>query len=190
MTNSLQLYIEKYIHLDQSEFELFCDYLEVREFDKKLYLLEEGKKCQHKFFLLNGLVRTFYVDSDGNEKITLFGKEHWWVTDMDSFINESPSRVNIQAIENTTALVISKQKLEEVYEKIPKIERLFRIISEKWLIAQQRNSHFFMKANSRERYNVLVNAIPDFVQRVPQYMIASYLDISPEYLSELRRSKG
>lgn len=96
--------------------------------------------------------------------------------------------MNIQAIEETTILSISKKNLEQAFLKLPKIERLFRLIAEKRLVAQQRSSHLFMKAASKERYFHLVKSIPNFAQRVPQYMLASYLNITPEYLSELRKS--
>ncbi|MEL6537380.1 MAG: Crp/Fnr family transcriptional regulator [Bacteroidota bacterium] len=188
--DALRQYIQRYITLGAEEFACFYEYLEVAEFEKHAYLHRAGSICRHRYFLLEGLVRTYYTDAKGNDRITLFGKELWWVTEMDSFITEAPSQVHIQALEKTKALAISKAKLEEVFEKIPSMERFFRIITEKWLIAQLRNSHFYMKASSKDRYQFLVSSIPNFVQRVPQYMIASYLDITPEYLSELRKAKA
>lgn len=143
--------------------------------------------CKFQYFITEGLVRTFYIDDSGFEKIVQFGIENWWVTDMNSFIKQKPSLLNIQALEETTILCIKKQNLDLAYDKSPKIERIFRKITENWLIAQQKNSHFYMKASSKERYFELINSFPNFVQRVPQYMIASYLDITPEYLSELRK---
>jgi len=166
---------------------VLCQHLTVHRFAKKDFLLDAGNVCKKRFFLLEGLVRTFYIDSDGNERITLFGKELWWVTALESYVGETPSKVNIQAIEDTTALVLSKESLELLYQEVPKLERFFRIITEKWLIAEQRSSQFYMKASSKERYETMVKFIPRFVQRVPQYMIASYLDISPEHLSTLRK---
>ena len=85
--------------------------------------------------------------------------------------------------------MISKTDLESLYLKIPRLERLFRIITENILIAHQRRYGFYMKKNSKERYEWLIRSIPDFVQRVPQYMIASYLEVTPEYLSDLRKKK-
>ncbi|MEO0570295.1 MAG: Crp/Fnr family transcriptional regulator [Bacteroidota bacterium] len=187
MNPHLKAYIERYVYLEPAEYEVLVGYFEEKRFKKKALLLESGQVCRYNYFLLQGLVRCFYLDANGNEQITQFGKEFWWVTTMDSFINEVPSLITIQAIEDVRALSINKEQLEEVYKKIPKMERLFRRVAENWLIAQQRNSHFFMKANSKERYQKLVTSIPNFVQRVPQYMIASYLDISPEYLSEIRK---
>lgn len=187
MKEKLQHYISRYIQLDDSDFEHFYSLLQVDQFSKKEFLLEEGKISRNQFFILEGLVRTFYTDHNGNEKVIQFGIENWWVTDMDSFINQQVSMVTIQALEKTKVLSISKTKLDQAFLEIPKLERLFRIITEKSLVAQQRKSHFFMKASSKERYLGLIKAIPNFVQRVPQYMIASYLDITPEYLSDLRK---
>ncbi len=186
----LHQYIKRYVSLTPEELAIFDDHLEKRTYEKRTFLLREGSICRHKFFILEGLLRTYYIDGNGQERITQFGKELWWVTDMESYVSQSLSRVYIQALEKTTAMVISKDQLEEVYRRVPKIERLFRIITERWLVAQQRNNNFYMKASSKERYNTLVTSIPNFVQRVPQYMIASYLDMTPEYLSELRKSKG
>ncbi|NAY90451.1 cyclic nucleotide-binding domain-containing protein [Muricauda sp. JGD-17] len=174
--------------LEDSEFEYFCSLLEENTFKKKEYLLQSGQLCNHHYFIIECLVRTFYFDDSGTEKIVQFGIENWWVTNMDSFIKQKPSSVNIQALEPTTTLSIRKDILDSTYDKLPKIERLFRIITENWLIAQQRNSHFYMKASSKDRYFGLIKSIPNFTQRVPQYMIASYLDITPEYLSELRKT--
>lgn len=187
MNPQLKAYIERYIQLDAKDCEFLADFFEERPYKKKSLLLESGNVCEHNFFLLKGLVRYYYIDANGQERTIQFGKEFWWVTVMDSFVQQKPSLINIQALEDVNALVIYKERLEELYEKVPKMERLFRKVAENWLIAQQRNSHFYMKANSKERYQNLVRSIPNFVQRVPQYMIASYLNITPEYLSEIRK---
>ena len=187
MNEDLRSYIERYVSLEPQDYAVIDQYFEEKSSPKKGFLLEVGKVCTHNYFLLKGITRSYYLDANGHERIIQFGKENWWVTAMDSFINGQPSQINIQALEEVTALAISKEKLEDLYQQVPKMERLFRKVAENWLIAQQRNSHFFMKENSKERYQKLVQSIPNFVQRVPQYMIASYLDISPEYLSEIRK---
>jgi CRP-like cAMP-binding protein len=136
---------------------------------------------------LKGVVRSFFIDSKGNEKITQFAIDNWWVTNMESFIKETPSTQFLQAVEATTTLSISKKALEALYIESPKFERLFRIITENMLIANLRKNDVFLQKTSKNRYADFVSRLPDFVQRVPQYMIASYLEITPEYLSELRR---
>jgi CRP-like cAMP-binding protein len=130
-------------------------------------------------------MRSFYIDNKGNEKITQFALENWWVTNMESFTNETPSFLSIQALEKTTILILNKKDLEDLYTSIPKLERLFRIITEKMLIAMQRKANYYLQLKSKGRYDLLINQFPNFIQRVPQYMVASYLEITPEYLSEL-----
>ncbi|WP_394748356.1 Crp/Fnr family transcriptional regulator [Spongiimicrobium salis] len=190
MEEQLRNYFDRYVQLTDVEFALFFEHLSKVSFKKKDFLLEQGKVCQYRFFILEGLVRYFQSDADGKEHIGLFGIENWWVTNLESFSQETPSRNAIQALEETIVLQISKKDLEAMYLKIPKLERVFRIISENMLVALQRRDEVYMKRSSRERYFHLVDGIPNFAQRVPQYMIASYLDITPEYLSELRKSRS
>ena len=106
---------------------------------------------------------------------------------MESFIKETPSTQYLQAIEETTVFYISKKTIEELYIENSKFERLFRIITENMLIANLRKNDIFLQMTSKDRYTDFVTKLPNFIQRVPQYMIASYLEITPEYLSELRR---
>ncbi|OEK07564.1 hypothetical protein A8C32_17355 [Flavivirga aquatica] len=108
---------------------------------------------------------------------------------MESFILEKPSHLFIQALEDTTVLLITKENLELAYVNIPKLERVFRIITENMLIAIERKNEYYIKMGSKERYTSFISELKTFSQRVPQYMIASYLQITPEYLSELRKNK-
>ncbi len=151
-------------------------------------MLRQSEICRYKYFILKGLTRSYHTDEDGEENINSFAVEKWWLTEFDSFINKSPSHNSIQALEDTTLLAISKSNLERLHQQIPKLEKTFRIITERYAIALQRKYDVFMKKNSKSRYDFLVNSIPNFANRVPLYMIASYLDITPEYLSAIRKS--
>ena len=189
MKEQLAKYLQRYIKVNEEEINEFYELLTKREYHKGDYLLKTGQVCHHKFFLISGLVRQFYVDEKGNDIITQFAIENWWLTNTESFVNQSPSKLNIQALEHTVALSISKAALEDIYLRNPKFERLFRMITEKTLIAFQRKAEFYMHQSSEERYQQVVDKIPNLIQRVPQYMIASYLRISPEYLSALRKKQ-
>lgn len=189
MKEQIKSYLNRYVHFNEEEIHTFCDFLSEKKFDKKEFLLKEGQVCHHYFFISSGLIRQFYIDEKGNEKIIQFAIENWWTTNIDSFTNQVPSALNIQALEKTTAYIISKKSLENLFISLPKTERLFRIITEKTLIAHQRRNYFFMKKKSKERYQHLMEHIPEFAQRVPQYMLASYLEITPEYLSEIRKKE-
>ncbi|MBW1294765.1 Crp/Fnr family transcriptional regulator [Aquimarina litoralis] len=186
--DALRKYIDRYVALEDAEFDFFYSFLEEKTFQKHEYIQQSGSICTHHHFIIEGLVKSFYIDDSGTERIVQFGIENWWVTNLESFKKQEPSLIQIQTLEKTTVLRIKKQDLDLAFNKIPKIERLFRLIYENWLIAEQRKGFFYMKTSSKDRYLALVESIPNFVQRVPQYMIASYLDITPEYLSELRKS--
>jgi len=187
MKEQIKKYFNRYVTFNESEIDSFYSKLKTKTFQKKEYLLKEQSVCKYKYFIIKGIVRSFYIDTKGNEKITQFAIDNWWVTNMESFIKETPSTQNLQAIEKTTVFYLSKETIEELYIENSKFERLFRIITENMLIANLRKNDVFLQMKSKDRYTDFVNKLPDFIQRVPQYMIASYLEITPEYLSELRK---
>jgi CRP-like cAMP-binding protein len=187
MKEQIKTYFNRYVEFSNTEIDEFYSKLISKTFQKKDYILREGQICKNNYFIINGLVRSFYIDGKGNEKITQFAIENWWVSNMESFIKKTPSALSIQALEKTEILMIDKDELEKLFSSIPKLERLFRIITENMLIAIQRRSDIYLQMKSKDRYLHLINHFPSFFQRVPQYMIASYLEITPEYLSELRK---
>jgi CRP-like cAMP-binding protein len=185
--DQIKKYLNSYVEFNDSEIDEIFSKLTPKTFEKKSYLIKEGQICRSKYFLVSGLIRSFYIDNKGNEKITQFALENWWVTNLESFTKNIPSSSAIQAIEKTTVLIFDKEELDKLYIKLPKLERFFRIITENMLIAIQRKSDIYLQMKSKDRYDDLISNFPAFAQRVPQYMIASYLEITPEYLSELRK---
>lgn len=190
MKEQIKTYFNRYVTFSDAEIDSIYSQLKIKTFRKKEYLLKENTICRYNYFILKGVVRSYYIDEKGKEKITLFAIDNWWVTNIESFIKQTPSTQYLQAIEETTVLYISKDTLEVLYIEFPKLERLFRIITENMLIAHLRKNDVFLQMKSKERYLDFIKKLPDFVQRVPQYMIASYLEITPEYLSELRKNIG
>ncbi len=188
MKSTLKNYFNKYVNINDAEIDLICSHLKEKTFQKKEFLLSEGAICRFNYFILKGVIRSYYVDDKRKEKITQFAMDNWWVTNMESFIRQTPSTQDLQAIEETTVLCLSKEALEILYNECPKLERAFRMIAENMLIANQRKNDVFLQMKSKERYDDFVKKLPGFIQRVPQYMIASYLEITPEYLSELRKT--
>ena len=190
MKDQIKTYFNRYVTFSDTEIDEIFSKLTPKSYQKKDFILQEGKICNNKYFIISGLVRSFYIDNKGNEKITQFALENWWVTNMESYLKNVPSYSYIQAIEKTTVLVIDKVALEKLFKSIPKLERFFRIVTENMLIAIQRRSDIYLQMKSKDRYDDLMQHFPNFAQRVPQYMIASYLEITPEYLSELRKKKS
>ncbi len=190
MREKLKSYINRYVKMEPYEIDLIFSSMSFKRYKRKEFLLKQDDVCEERFFIIEGLVRSFTTDENATENINLFAIDNWWITDIESFVYQIPSNNSIQAIEETTVLSLSKADLEILFTKIPKLERFFRIITEHTLVAFLRKDQIYMKKNSKERYYGLIKGIPAFAQRVPQYMIASYLDITPEYLSEIRKNKN
>ena len=129
----------------------------------------------------------FFVNKKGVEQITQFALDGWWISDYQSFINNSPSEYSIQAIEDSRIISIDNQNLEILLSKIPRLERYFRIMMQKAVAGAQLRSKLLYEMSKEEFYVHFSTSFPEFMMRVPQYMIASYLGLTPEYLSELRK---
>lgn len=166
----------------------FCKTLFIpKKLRKRQYLLQEGDVCKYTSFVEKGLLRTFTVDEKGNEHILQFSTEGWWISDLYSFLTDEPSLYNIEALEDCELLRITKPSWEILLEKIPVFERYFRILIQNSLIATQRRLMGTMSETAEEKYLKLINNFPGCIQRVPQHMIASYLGITRETLSRIRK---
>ncbi len=156
---------------------------------KKSLLLEEGQVCNKQYFIVKGCLRSYIINQKGAEQTLQFAIENWWMADYLSFDNQAPSPYFIQAVENAEVLAISRPAFDELLLKLPKLERYFRKMLQKSLGAAQMRINFLFTMNAEERYHNMNTRYPEFVQRVPQYMLASYLDFSPEFLSKIRAGK-
>lgn len=189
MYPTLKTYIDRYVKLNSAEYELLEPFLKFRKIKKKEYLLKEGQICNARYFILKGCFRSYYIDDNGTEKVIHFGVENWWMTDYDSLTTQKSSHLNIQAIEDSEVLVLDTNSFENLCVKLPKMERFFRIIAERTFVASQRRIHYMFSYTGEEMYTIFSETFPNFVQRVPQYMLASYLGITPEFLSKIKASK-
>jgi CRP-like cAMP-binding protein len=179
--------INEHISLTEEEFN-FCKTLFLpKKLRKRQFLLQEGDVCKYVSFAEEGMLRTYSIDEKGNEHILSFAMEGWWTADLYSFLTDEPSLYNIEALENCELLLLTKSSWNILLEKIPAFERYFRIIIQNNLIAVQRRLLGSMSETAQEKYTKLVNTFPGCIQRVPQHMIASYLGISRETLSRIRR---
>lgn len=186
MNSKLLSYINRYIHLTEQEHEHFQSNLKKIALKKGDYLLKANQTCKARYFVLNGCLRLYYITNKGNEQIIHFGLDNWWITEYDSLINNTPSNIYIQAIEDSEILVLDQVSFAKLTLEIPKINTFFRIIMEKTFIASQRRIEYMLSYSGEERYHKFVTQNPGFIQKVPQYMIASYLGMSPEFYSKIR----
>ena len=186
INTSLLNYIHKYINLTSDEEALLLSKIVRRKYLKDQYIVQQGDICKTECFILSGCTKTFYVDDEGQEHIVMFAIEDWWTSDMGSFITQTPADYNIQCIENTELIQISYDVIEKLYIEIPKLERFFRKIIERALVASQKRIVSNFSLTAKERYLLFKETYPKIEQRVPQYMIASYLGITKEFLSKIK----
>ena len=187
MSEIFKAHLQKFITITDEEFALISDYLEVKIFGKKENLLEEGQVCRHNYFVTKGLLRKFYLNEKGVEQTTEFAIETWWMTDNISFEHKTPSEFHIQAVEKTEVLVITSEAQDQLLARFPVMEKYFRIVYQRAFAASQNRVKYIFSLSKEEFYSNLLKRHPEFVQRVPQYLIASFLGFTPEYLSEIRR---
>lgn len=179
--------VRRAVKLTAEEETLLLSKLKHRTYLKGQYIVQEGDIVRHQTYLVNGKVRTFYLDRDGNEHIVSFGIAHWWVGDLCSFASQIPADFNAQCLEKTEVLQLSYDDTELLYEELPKIERFFRLLLQRAYIKSQKRVVRNHSLSARERYELFLAEHPEMVERFPQYMIASYLGITKEFLSNIRR---
>ena len=179
--------IAQYISLTAEEQNQFFDKVSTATYKKGEFLLKAGQLCNRQFYIVKGCMRTFYIDQKAEEHIIQFGIENWWAADLHSFINHTPADYHIQALEPTEVLVLKQEALEELYLKIPQLERLFRIIIQNAYVAAQQRIVATISQTAEERYAAFLQKYPGLSQRVPQYMIASYIGVTPEFFSKMKK---
>jgi len=188
MTNpqSILEYIKKHIDLTAEEEAILLSKITDRRYLKNQYIVQQGDICKTINFIISGCTKMFYVDEEGQEHIIMFSVEDWWSSDLGSFITQTPADFNIQCLENTQLIQFSYDHLELLYKEIPKLERLFRKITERAFVASQKRVVWNFSLSAKEQYLTFKNTYPKIEQRVPQYMIASYLGITKEFLSKIK----
>ena len=186
MFEFLQKKINETISIIDEEFEYAKTLFIPKKLRKKRFLLHDGDPCIYTTFVEKGLLRSFRIDDKGNEHILQFGLQGWWVADLYSFLTGEPSEYNIEALEDSELLLITKPSWDKLLHEVPAFEHYFRILIQNNLIATQRRLMGTMSTTAEERYNKLLQEFPDIAQRVPQHMIASYIGVTRETLSRLR----
>lgn len=189
MTDPLLSHIKRFIALSPNEEEMLLGHIEHRQLANKEHILKAGQVCDHYCFVVTGVLRMYATTSSGHEHIVQFGIDNWWICDYQSFESQTPSVFHIQALEPSTVLIIGRKQLEELFQKLPKLERYFRLILQRAYSATLMRVHYIFTSSGEERYRHFNSLFPDFVQRIPQYMLASYLGFTPEFLSKIRAKK-
>lgn len=179
--------INEIVSLSDEEFNHLKTLFVPKKLRKRQYLLQEGEVCKHQAFVEKGLLRSYTIDEKGAEHVLQFASEGWWMADLSSFITDEPSLFTMDALENAELLLINKQSWNTALQKIPALERYFRILIQNHLIATQKRLMQSLTETAEEKYIQFSKIYPACIQRVPQHMIASYLGVTRETLSRLRR---
>jgi len=177
----------KKVKLTPAEEAQIKNYLTPKKIRKKQYLLQEGDVCKYIAFVEKGGLREYSIDDKGAEHIIQFALEGWTVSDLYSFLTGEPATYNIDALEDSELILISKAANEELLQKVPKYETFTRLNITGAYLAMQKRLTCTNSASVEERYAAFISLYPDIAQRVPQHMIASYMGLTPETLSRIRR---
>ena len=180
--------ISNYIEISNDEWTSYASKLCIKDIKKKEIILSQGHICSDVFFVVDGLLRMFFVDHDGEEKTFHFSFENTFSADYESFLKKIPSNYTIQAMEDTTIVLMSYEMLHEGYKSLRSGEKLGRLLTEEYFFIFNDKIQAIYTQSPIERYNNLTEKFPNILQRIPQHYIASYLNISPVHLSRLKNS--
>jgi len=186
MFNQLDASVARFIQLTAEELELFHSLLQFKKVKKKQFLLQEGEVCDFEAYLLKGCCRSYYLDKEGTETILLFAVEDWWVSDLSSFSEQTPSNMFIETVEDCEMLLINYTNKMQLFEQVPKFEKFYRLLVQRSLGVLQKRFYASVSQTAEERYLAFMEKYPHIVQRVPQHQIARYIGVSPEFLSKVR----
>jgi CRP/FNR family transcriptional regulator len=182
-------HIRNFVELSDDDAEFISSKITLLKLKKKAFVLTPGKICKANYFVVSGLMRLYFINKKDVEQITQFALENWWITDYDSIDTKRPSHFYIQAIEDSEVLVLDPETEKEIVAQIPAFEHYLRAILQKAFTASQRRMEMLLNMTDEERYRNFSTRFLDFNQRVPQYMVASFLGVTPQFISRVRAKK-
>jgi CRP-like cAMP-binding protein len=189
-TEPLLDYFQKVMPLSQEERQLVTELFKPRLYRKKQYILQEGDICNQFNFIVRGCLRMYKVDDNGNIHIIQFATENWWLSNIGSFHERKASELNIDALEDTMVLQISHENLLLLYTNAPKFDRIFRVLIENSFVSLQKRLLQNISSTAEYRYHSFLESYSHLTNRLPQTQIASFLGITPEFLSRLRNKQA
>lgn len=188
-TSLLRATVRQYLPIGDEELARFCAPFQAGELRKKEYLLQPGQVCTFEAFVTKGCLCLYALDARGHKHVLYFATEGWWVTDLDSFANQTPSRLYVEALEDSDFLLIRKPAKEQLYHELPVVERLFRLMTQKTHVLLQRRLLASFSETAAARYEDFLATYPGLAQRLTQQQIAAYLGITHEFVSKIRRRR-
>ena len=174
--------------IDDQDFEKFLTLTQIMTFPKKKSLIEEGEYCNHLFYINQGLVYSSYADNKGLAHVVQIAVEDFWISDLYGFFSGKQAICDVIALETTSLIAISRDNLENACRTIPQFEHFFRILIQNAYIENHNRLTKSKSTDAKTRYLNLLDKYPTISQRMPQYLIASFLGIKPQSLSRIRNS--
>lgn len=183
----LRAHLQARVPLTEADFTTFCGYLRPLALRKRQHLLQAGEVCSHFTFVTQGCLRSYSLTAEGHEHTLQFAPEDWWISDLYSLLTRQPSTMSIDALEGSQLLLLDQADLESIYARCPVFERYFRLLMQSRYVVLQARVNAALSQTAAEKYQHFLRKYPTIVQRVPQHVIASYLGLTPESLSRVRR---
>lgn len=187
MINPLITHIEKVCAFKIKQTGLFESFFEHRIYKKKELLLLEGEQCPEKFFIIKGCVHLYFLRENGTQQTIDFALENWWASDFSAFPGGGIAQFSIRTTEHTEVLCINAENQKELLRQIPELNLYFHLVFQRAYAASQMRIRYLYEYSKEELYRQFLLDFSDFTQRVPQYLLASFLGFTPEYLSEIRK---
>jgi CRP-like cAMP-binding protein len=177
--------IAKYVSLEKGEEEYLVSLMHAKKVKKKQFLLEEGQVNSKIIFVTEGCLRSYAVDKNGFDHVLQFAPSEWWIVDMHSLITQQPARLNIDAVEDSQVIFILRNDFDDLLLKAPKLERYFRILGQNALATYQYRQIDHLSLSAMERYANFCQTYPSLIRTLPQKQVASYIGVTPEFLSKM-----
>ena len=180
--------IGRYVALNTEEKNAFRKILKKTRIRKRQFIVQPGFVCNHQNYVIKGTLRAYFLDDNGNDYTLQFAIEDWFISDFNSYISQSPASLFVEAIEDSVVFQLEYDLVEQLCKKYPRFERFFRMVAQRSFAFAQRRILSNLGKTAEERYLEFLDMYPDVVRRVPQYALASYLGMSAEFLSKIRKN--
>ena len=187
--NALLSHIINHCSVKPDQLALLDSFFEYRVYKKNNLLLSEGQRCHEKFFIIKGCTNLFYLKQNGTEQTIDFAIENWWTSDFMAFQQNTVSQFSIRAVETTAVLAITSERQQDLLRQVPELSEYFHRVFQRAYAAAQIRFKLLYGHSKEDLYHHFNQKFPAFIQRVPQYLLASFLGITPEYLSEIKKKR-
>lgn len=179
--------LNRYVDLNEEDEKQFCAIVRTTKVKRRQFIVQPNFVCTHQTYVVNGAFRSYFISKEGVEHTIQFAIEDWFISDFNSYIHQIPASLYVEALEDSVVQEIAYEDVEQLCKSNPKFERFFRLVAQKSFTFSQRRILSNLGKSAEERYVEFQSLYPSIVQRIPQYALASYLGMSAEFLSKIRK---